>query len=198
MPTHPPSFKGLLSDRSVRFWGVVSGIVAVLTLLITLLSGSNGTPSTTTTPPPKTITTAPPNSSTETNDSTETTGVTELERWKGKVRITDRTLNLDHLPPSNGDPALGTISFESTDRAFDISTYSEVAMWTSNATPDKQECINAAATQALSDEEKDSLPARQGQAFCLKTFESRVAYLRVTQVGATYAMAQVTVWEGAG
>ena len=196
MSAHPPPSNGLLSDRSVRFWTVIGGITAALALAVTISNSRSGDvpPSTThNTSNPVSATTLPPQ---ETEATTETTAPAEQVRWQGKVRITEETKNLDPIPPSTGDPAWSTIGFNPESRALSISTWSDGAIWSSGRSPTKQDCANMVGTQSLSDDEKDAIPTRIGLALCLETYDERIAFIRVAELGATYAMIRAIVWEG--
>jgi hypothetical protein len=201
MSSQPPKgpLSRLLSDRSVRFWSVAAGIATVLTLLITVASqrsidgppantGNKSNATTTTTEPT-------PRETGTTTEPTETTNLDALVRWQGKVRLTDDGKNLDNIPPSTGDPVFNTVGFDPEDRTLRIHTWSEGAIWSSSVAPTKQDCLNMVATQTLSDDEKDALPARKRFALCLYTFDERIAHIRVTEVGQMYVMAEAVVWE---
>lgn len=116
-------------------------------------------------------------------------------RWKGRLRLIEEGKNFDNIPPSESDPAFATLSYDLDNRALDVHTHSSGAIWSSKKTPTKQECVDTIATQALSDDEKDVIPAAKGLALCVQTFsEDRIGYIRVEEVGRTYAMVRAIVW----
>ena len=115
MSYHGPPSRGILGHRSVAFWTVVAGIVAVVTLIVTLARPSSSSGSGASPPATSSGSFTSPSAS----PSTDSTG-TAPSPTKAAI-----TTYLSDLPPADGLPATDPVQANGTTYAHTIDTYAE-------------------------------------------------------------------------
>jgi hypothetical protein len=101
--------------------------------------------------------------------------------FKGSVRITTEGLNFAGTPHQS-DAAFATIRYIPATKRFSTGNSQPAAIWESQHDPTYEQCEAQVKTQALSGEERSSIPYRPGLALCVHSFDGNMlGYIKITE-----------------
>jgi hypothetical protein len=102
--------------------------------------------------------------------------------WTGRIRVTDRGVDLSDATPQVRDAAFATIAYRARDGLLTTGLAGPAALWDGPDTPTYEQCVSAIGAVPLSSSESHQIPVRPGKGICIRTFDGEaIVFVRTVK-----------------